>query len=152
MQFLGPAEKGIYANGCLPWLFSGRNRSGLNSSGAGHTSEFLWRARVATPTEVPLGAVYPSTKQHKSCQTVRFQANFISQALSEQYFQDNKNLTKQTNWPPELIVSQKNSRLFTSFQFFTFQMAIVITRQSLSCETKGLPTLGVRELIPWCQH
>ena len=108
MQFLGPAEKGIYANGCLPWLFSGRNRSGLNSSGAGHTSEFLWRARVATPTEVPLGAVYPSTKQHKSCQTVRFQAKFISQALSEQYFQDNKNLIKQTNWPPELIVSQKN--------------------------------------------
>ena len=141
MQFLGPAEKGIYANGCLPWLFSGRNRSGLNSSGAGHTSEFLWRARVATPTEVPLGAVYPSTKQHKSCQTVRFQANFISQALSEQYFQDNKNLTKQTNCPPELIVSQKNSRLFTSSSFSLSKWQLWLQGKAFHVKIRDCPHL-----------
>ena len=41
IQFLGPAENGINANGWRPWLFSGRKRSGSNSSGAGHTSGFL---------------------------------------------------------------------------------------------------------------
>lgn len=33
MQFLGPAENGIYENGCRPTQFSGRNRSGSYLSG-----------------------------------------------------------------------------------------------------------------------
>lgn len=59
MQFLGPAEKGTNANGLRPWLFSGRKRAGLNSSGAGHTSGFLWSPMVETPTAVPFGTKYP---------------------------------------------------------------------------------------------
>jgi hypothetical protein len=36
MQFLGPAEKGMYANGCLSLEFSGLNLSGMNCSGDGY--------------------------------------------------------------------------------------------------------------------
>ena len=35
IQFLGPAEKGTYAYGWRPCKFSGKNRSGWNSSGSG---------------------------------------------------------------------------------------------------------------------
>ena len=56
MQFRGPAEKGTNAYGWRPWLFSGRKRSGLNSSGASHTFGFLWSPIVQTPRAVPFGA------------------------------------------------------------------------------------------------
>ena len=38
IQFLGPALKGAYANGCLASVFSGKNLSGSNTSGSSQTS------------------------------------------------------------------------------------------------------------------
>lgn len=44
MQLRSPAEKGRYAYGGLPTEFSGRKRSGLNSSGSGKYRGSRWRA------------------------------------------------------------------------------------------------------------
>lgn len=43
MQLRSPAEKGMYAYGGLPTEFSGRKRSGLNSSGSGKYRGSRWR-------------------------------------------------------------------------------------------------------------
>lgn len=55
MQFLGPAEKGMYANGCLGWL--SRNRSGLNTSGSGQCSGSLCTIDAIITTTVPCGNI-----------------------------------------------------------------------------------------------
>lgn len=44
MQFLGPAEKGMKANGWRPLTFSEEKRRGSKTSGWGHTELFLCRA------------------------------------------------------------------------------------------------------------
>lgn len=57
MQFLGPALNGTNAYGCRPLAFSGKNRSGSNSSGLGNTFGSRCKSNICTFNIDPAGAV-----------------------------------------------------------------------------------------------
>jgi len=86
MQFLGPAEKGKYANGSLVLQFSRKNLSGMNLSGSGNTTGFLCKPNGKSIAKVPRGMiVVPSVGQiieiivfsYKEY-SLRYICNFIS--------------------------------------------------------------------------
>ncbi len=74
MQFLGPAENGENANGCLFTVFSGRNRSGSNLFGSGHCSGSLCNRSKCISIFVPAGINFPPSvivnQLNKSCSCI----------------------------------------------------------------------------------
>ena len=65
MQFLGPAEKGIKAYGCLPAAFSLLNLSGSNLLGLVQHFGSRLILQIKTTRFAPFGIVTPSEKRRK---------------------------------------------------------------------------------------
>lgn len=63
IQFLGPALKGMKANGCLVLQRSGRKLSGSKLSGLGKLVSSRWTSCICILALVPAGTKYPSKER-----------------------------------------------------------------------------------------